>query len=261
MRRVTQHKKALQTIKNLYDDNSEVFIMHYSSEDIYNTPNGQTPRATSIAIRHLKTGQTHSFSIHKVAEIKGIKVEQIDTHYDELEKEMLKEFFESVLTHKNYKWIMWKMRDINIGFQALEHRYRILGGKPTVIEDDKKFQLSRLLKDIYGMRYITKPRMYALFEKNEIRKKHLLKGDVEAKCFENKDYVKMHKSTLSKVEALETIIMYTADKTLKTNSTLKDKYGSIPQELFELSKENWKISLIFSIIGILIGILLTKLFY
>lgn len=68
-------------------------MIHYSCESFYDRPEGQTPRVKSIAVRDYASGQTASFSIHKVAEIKGVAFFDIDSQYDDLEKEMLTEFF------------------------------------------------------------------------------------------------------------------------------------------------------------------------
>ena len=55
------------------------------------------------------------------------------------------------------KYMHWNMRDINYGFPAIEHRYRVLGGNPVIIDDDKKLDLARLLIDIYGVGYAGHP--------------------------------------------------------------------------------------------------------
>jgi hypothetical protein len=33
------------------------------------------------------------------------------------------------------KYVHWNMRDVNYGFQAIEHRFRVLGGEPYIVED------------------------------------------------------------------------------------------------------------------------------
>lgn len=71
---------------------------------------------------------------------------------------MLKEFFTLAKSHKAFNWIHWNMRDIYLGFEAIENRYTILGGKPTTIEDSNKFDLARILVDIYGLNYAGHPR-------------------------------------------------------------------------------------------------------
>ncbi len=44
---------------------------------------------------------------------------KIEDYYDDLEKEMLDEFFLFVSKHNNYNRIHWNMRDINYGFEAI----------------------------------------------------------------------------------------------------------------------------------------------
>src|SRR5690606_13267463 len=107
LRRIRTHKKAKQTINSFYDNDSHCLIIHYSCESFYDIKDGKTPRITSIAVRYLQTAQTKSFSIHKVAELKQISIDQINGNYDQLEKDMLKEFYKFVEEHKDYKWIHW----------------------------------------------------------------------------------------------------------------------------------------------------------
>ena len=46
-----------------------------------------------------------SFSIHQVAERQHI--EEISTHYDDLEKEMLNDFFNHIGSHRGMKYLHW----------------------------------------------------------------------------------------------------------------------------------------------------------
>ena len=147
LRRINRHKKGKHTIAELNDSPSHVLIIHYSCESFYDIKDGKTPRITSIAVRYLKSAQTKSFSIHKVAERNRVSIGDITNHYDQLESEMLREFFEFVYEHKDYRWIHWNMRDINYGFEAIENRFRVLGGAPTTIIDEKKFDIARILID------------------------------------------------------------------------------------------------------------------
>ncbi|MED1444941.1 hypothetical protein [Bacillus pacificus] len=117
--RLNKRRKALNEIQNLVDNAAHLLIIHYSCESFYDIKDGRTPRITSIAVRYFNTGQTETFSIHKVAEKKGYLAE-IESHYDELEKIMLGEFYKFVKTHLNYNWVHWNMRDINYGFQAID---------------------------------------------------------------------------------------------------------------------------------------------
>ena len=80
------------------------------------------------------------------------------------------------------------MRDANYGFQAISHRFQVLDGDPTVlyeVPENKKVDLARLLKDIYGDEYIGDPRMQKLFEKNDILPLDFLSGKDEATALDN----------------------------------------------------------------------------
>jgi len=84
--RIDKRKKAQSEVINIASDMRNVSAIHYSCESFYDRPNGSSPRITSIAIKNLKTAQTKSFSIHQIAEIKNIPLDQINSHYDDLEK-------------------------------------------------------------------------------------------------------------------------------------------------------------------------------
>jgi len=261
LKRIKKHKKAKELVDSFYEQNSHCLVIHYSCESFYDIKDGRTPRITSIAVRYLISAQTKSFSIHKIAEIKGIDFKQIDNNYDELEKEMLKEFFDFASMHSTFKWIHWNMRDINYGFEAIQYRATVLGiKKPFEVSDDKKFDLARILIDIYGKKYADHPRLVSILQQNNISSKNWLNGDEEAVAFENKEFVKLHQSTLAKVDVFESIIKLTAEGQLKTKSKLKDIYGLSPQGIFELVKDNWLYSLIFFLISAFLGSYFGKLF-
>lgn len=259
LRRIKTHRKAKEQINSFYDNNSHALIIHYSCESFYDIKEGKTPRITSIAIRYLNSAQTKSFSIHKIAELKKIANSDISENYDALEKDMLKDFYDFVKEHLTFRWIHWNMRDINYGFEALKHRATILGTKSIDIIDENKFDLARLLIEKYGKKYSGHPRLISILEMNKISSKHWLNGDEEAKAFEEKEFVKLHQSTLAKVDVIENILKLTAENDLKTKSKLMDVYGLYPQGLFELAKDNWMYSLILIIITTLIGIGITEL--
>lgn len=256
--KIKKRNKAIETIIELVKNPSHVLVIHYSCESFYDIKDGRTPRVTSIAVRYLKTGQTKSFSIHKIAEIQKIRINNIEEHYDALEFSMLSEFFDFLKEHKSYIWIHWNMRDINYGFAAIENRFAVLGGVPESINDENKIDLARLLVNIYGLKYIGHPRLEKLVERNRITKKDFLAGAEEGIAFENKEYVKLHQSTLRKVDIINAILERVAEGSLKTNAKITDIYGLNPQGLFELAKENWLISLIFSVLGLLLGALISK---
>lgn len=92
IKKLERRKKARKKLEELSSNEEHVLIIHYSCESFYDRPEGQTPRVTSIAVRNYASGQTDSFSIHKVAELKHVPFAEIEQNYDMLEKEMLGEF-------------------------------------------------------------------------------------------------------------------------------------------------------------------------
>ncbi|MBW4448222.1 MAG: hypothetical protein KME38_15490 [Spirirestis rafaelensis WJT71-NPBG6] len=147
------------------------------------------------------------------------------------------------------------MRDINYGFPALAHRYKVLKGNPEEINESKLVDLSRLLISIYGISYISHPRLQKIIEKNHITHKDFLDGKAEADAFINKQYVKLHQSTLRKVDVFANIVERSADGSLKTNSSWKDIYGNYITAVIELIKENPIISGLVGLIGFISAVI------
>ena len=220
-----RQRESWATLDRVFADSTNVWAIHYSCESFYERPNGRSPRITSIAMRKLDSGQTTSFSIHQVAERQGVPFDEIANRYDELEKQMLDEYFHCISHQRGMKYVHWNMRDINFGFAAIEHRYRVLNGDPFVIDDKDKFDLSRLLIDIYGVGYIDHPRLQKLMEKNEMKGPNFLTGAQEAEAFENRDYVSLHQSILRKVDVLTNCAGQAHDRSLKVNTTWWEMHG------------------------------------
>ena len=220
-----RQKAALSTLDDLFAESANFWVIHYSCESFYDRPEGRSPRITSIALRKLDSAQTVSFSIHQIAERQGNDIVEIEEHYDDLEKEMLTDYSNHIGSHRQMKYLHWNMRDVNYGFQAIEQRSRVLGVKPYVINDEKKFDLARLLVDIYGAAYIDHPRMEMLLKKNQITQRDFLKGAEEAEAFEARNFVALHKSTLRKVEAIADFAVRAHDRRLKTDTTWWEMHG------------------------------------
>ena len=128
----TRQKAARSALGKIFTDSSNVWVIHYSCESFYEIHEGRSPRITSIALHKLDSAQTMSFSIHKVAEIKGVPLSNISEHYDCLEREMLQDFYRHLRNYQQMQYLHWNMRDSNYGFQAIEHRFRVLGGTDVV---------------------------------------------------------------------------------------------------------------------------------
>ena len=248
-----KHKKAVQILSEIDKNPENYLVIHYSCESFYDISDGHTPRITSIAVYSYNTAQTESFSIHKTAEKEKICIGQIESKYDQLEREMLDEYFQFVKEHRTMKWMHWNMRDINYGFKAIEHRYEVLGGNPTVIEDSCKIDISRLFIQCYGVNYIEHPRLESLLKYNHITAKDFMPGAEEAKAFEKKEYIKLHQSTLRKVDVLANILIRAIDRTLRVRSKWWQIFGLSPQGIYESITSRWWCQIFLSLLSMIIG--------
>jgi hypothetical protein len=79
---------------------------------------------------------------------------------------------------------------------------------------------------------------------------NFLGGQQEAEAFERGEYVRLHQSTLRKVDILANILGRTYDNTLKTNARWYEIYGISPSALGEIIKEHW----LFAVISFLAGV-------
>ncbi|MER8368314.1 hypothetical protein [Mesorhizobium sp. M1378] len=205
---------------------------------------------TSVAVRKLSDAQTHSFSIHQVAERQGVAFAEIEQHYDRLERVMLDAFFSFVGSYRNSHFLHWNMRDANYGFAAIEHRYTVLGGAPVVIDDDRKHDLSRLIINIYGKGYISHPRIESLIAKNHIRPLDFMTGAQEAAAFEQRNFYGLHQSTLRKVDIFANFATLVKDRDLRTETGWWEMHGGRLRTLYNLVVESKLLSFIATLIGI-----------
>lgn len=242
--RYRKRKETRQRLEHLIRDSKRVILIHYSCESFYDRPEGASPRITSIAVRNLQSGLTSSFSIHQVAERQQVTHVEIENQYNNLEKTMLKEFYEYVEKHSDCMWLHWNMRDINYGFPALAHRFRVLKGKPVDIHESNLCDLARLLIKLYGPAYAGHPRLTKLMTLNSISDRDFLTGKEEADAFDSKDYVKLHQSTLRKVDVMGNIVGRLEAGSLKTNATWRDIHGTWLGYLTEVLREHWLVSIV-----------------
>lgn len=252
LNKFTRRREAQKRFDAINNKRELFVVLHYSCESFYDIKDGHTPRVTSIAARNLASGQTSSFSIHKSAEQDGIPQGGISEHYDALERNMLDEFFDYLKSRSGYSFIHWNMRDINYGFQAIEHRYKVLGGFPFVIDDSRKFDLAKELIALYSVTYAPhgdSGRLHSLMALNSITAKDVLTGAQEAKAFDEKEFVKLHQSTLRKVDVMANILERVFDGSLKTKASWQERNGIHPAVLIELLKEHWGWSVFLGLLG------------
>jgi hypothetical protein len=251
-------QEAQAKLDGLFAYAPHVWVIHYSCESFYDRPNGASPRITSIAVRSLESGQTISFSIHQVAEERGVAFVEIEQQYDDLERHMLDTFYQHVGSLRGMKYLHWNMRDINYGFAAIDHRYRVLGGEPSPIDDNQKFDLSRLLIGIYGVGYIGHPRLGKLLEKNNIQPRDFMTGEQEAAAFDNRNYVSLHQSTLRKADVIANIAERAHNKQLKTNTTWWEMHGGRIKTFIDWVADNKLISFGIAVAGLILGVVTLK---
>lgn len=240
--RVKDRARSRALVDELYQDASRVYVVHYSCESFYEGSTGASKRVTSIAVRNLKSAQTKSWSLHKSAELKGSLAtmsDELDSH----EKSMLDGYFTFLEQHRDCRFIHWNMRDEHFGFFALEHRHRVMGGQPFELQDDKKVDLARVLVSLYGKSYAPhedskgrRGRIMSLTELNSVSDVDALTGEQEADAFVSGDYLKMHRSTLRKLDMFANFFERTHEKRLKTNATWADTFGVRPIAMLEIVK-------------------------
>ncbi|QIM65357.1 hypothetical protein [Frederiksenia canicola] len=245
--RLKSRRRNRELMDTIYSNKSNNYVVHYSCESFYDEEYNtfKSGRITSIGLRNLEDAQTHYWSIWLSAEVKN-KEDQIDEYLDELEKDVLDSYFNFIRINSRAHYIHWNMRDINYGFQALEHRYKVLGGEPVIITDDRKFDLARVLVSLYGRNYASheytkngkeyKGRMMVLAAMNNVAVKDAMEGRDEANAFKEKNYKALHMSTLRKLDMLANFFDRAHANKLKNNGTFREKYGFHWIVIFELIK-------------------------
>jgi hypothetical protein len=130
----------------------------------------------------------------------------------------------------------------------------VLGGAPPpALAEANLYDLASLLIDIYGPRYVPHPRLEKLVEINGISKQHFLTGAEEAEAFVQRDYVRLHQSTLRKVDLMHSIAERQWNGTLRTRASKRDQYGTTIGGWIEAVTDTWQYKL-FGAIGIIVSI-------
>ena len=147
-------RQALQSLANIFEGNGTVRSIHYSCESFYGDDDRTSRRITAIGVYTAGNNESTGFSIAETAEALGIAKEDIEGEFERIEKKILEDFFSMIDTTETALWLHWNMRDTYYGFRALEHRARVLGLSPTVIDDSKKVDLANVIRNLEGPDYI-----------------------------------------------------------------------------------------------------------
>jgi len=200
---------------------------------------------------HFLTRQAASFSMHSTADLLKISREDVESRYDDIEKEMLSRFFAFIRDKLDRYWIHWRMTDLTYGFEHLEHRSRFLGNPdPPIINFENRLDLSAILQEKYGRDFAQSPRMINLARLNGPLPQGFLSGQQEADAFKSKDFIRKHASTLAKVDFFRHVIILAQKGKLRTASR---GWEARIDRLME-SRANRAGGLLGWVIGLIVGI-------
>lgn len=194
------------------------YIIHYSSQALFDEgAEGLSPRITSIVAMHYATRQNVSFALHTEAETLGVSKEEIEARYDDIERQVLRRFYDFARDRREKYWVHWNMRNVTFGFEHLEHRYRVLcKSEPPHIPVEVRLNLNDILKARYGADYVKDPRMLGLMKLNGSVVPSFLSGAEESEAFKQKQFIRMHTSTISKVAFFRHVIEQALQGKLRT---------------------------------------------
>ena len=83
-----------------------------------------------------------------------------------------------------------------------------------------------------------------------------LKGKDEADAFDNRDFLKLHMSTIRKVEMIDRVLTLQEKNKLKVNTWLIQTCGITPVGIIEIVRNNWILFTLWSITMAVIGMAL-----
>jgi hypothetical protein len=248
--RKSERDAAYQSIKRLFQAPHGVFALHYACDHFIDPTRTTSARIVAICVLDLGHRQGPTFSLSRSAEKLKIDSQGFTTQLDKVERDMLGQFFKYVRAHKDKTWLHWNMLSSSYGFQALEHRFSVLGGSPHVIPNDRRVSLSNLLKSLYTDRFETEPRIKALADRNQLSTKQLLEGKEEPERFRTGDLSAVDFSVHRKTQLICEFAKLAYEKKLKTAGNKSEIYGSNVGAFFESYKEHY-LSGIFQLIGAL----------
>ena len=244
--------KSKEFIKEINRNGDDFYIIHYSCQSLYDDNNSLSPRITSIAVEHYSSGQTISYSTHAVAEEIGVSRDEVIDKFDEIEKKLLDDFYSFVKDRQGKYWVHWNMRNLTYGFEHIQHRYRVLNQKDAPnISVERRINLNDILADRYGHKYAKHPKMLSLMEMNGGRSRDFLDGQEEVCAFKQREYIKMHNSTLCKVGFFHRVIQKIIEGKIRTDSK---EIGVFLDRVFE-SRWAKAIGFIGTIIGLAASII------
>ena len=255
------NSKSVETkkiVEGLRSNPSQTLVIHYSRQNLMDNESGvATPRVIAIMVKSLDGKQNHCFAIHHEAEKAKVELENIVDYYDFLEERLLRAFNSFVIANSQCKWIHWDMNDVHFGFEAIEHRYRVLApeeGKDfQPISNYNRINLSSLIKDIYGSNYEKEPQLENLMKTNNggVAKAGHLTIEEEAAAFKTLGFPTILESLRCKVNFLLDVV----DKTIAGNLKVSSKYWINKLRAFITHPVTATISLLLTLLSIILKLI------
>lgn len=210
-------REAIERVKKFRD---KCLVIHYSCQSLYDDREGLSPRIANIVVKNIDNDQTVSFAISVTAEKLHIPREDIPANFDQLELELLREFYDFVGNHGGHLWLHWNMINIQYGFETLSHRYYVLSGKnPPAIDVESRINIAAVLYGLYGDGYVSVPHMPKLMVLNGGPRKDFVAGADEVGLFNNGEYARLHASTVAKVRFFGDVVDLVIDRKLRTEKS------------------------------------------
>ncbi len=179
-------------------------VIHYLTTPWDDTP-GETPTPLVIGVLNLATNLRTTFSILQAAERAGIGASDIPSQMCNLERVMLEDFHTHLRNECRRRWLHWNMRDAMFGFEALAHRFAILGGSSTEISPQRRFNLAAILISAYTEKYSADPRLEKIAEKNNLSMLDYLTRTEEADAARAGHYQLLQRSVWRKIDIIVTM--------------------------------------------------------
>lgn len=211
-------REAQRTLDRLCERHERVYAIHYACQSLRPEERSGSPRITAVAVCRLDGRAVMTASIGAEAEVERLAPMRILAELDALERRLLDKLFAFLAGHPDAEFLHWNMRDAVFGFQAIAHRYSVLGGTPIEIAPRRRFDLALIVQRLYGAGYVVPQTLRQLASDNGILGFDFIPGEAEAEAFERGRYASVERSTLAKAQLLREIARRAHERRLATRA-------------------------------------------
>ncbi|MEO1193566.1 MAG: hypothetical protein AAFY02_17535 [Pseudomonadota bacterium] len=231
-------RKYHSSFRDLFTKSNNIWFIHYSCESFTNTKSGLPPKVVCIVVQRYGSSQQKSFCSHFEQVFGGNderKASEAPGSIDD--KEALSDFFCWLKNDTTRHFVHWRMRSSFFGFEALEKRFTIVGGRPHKVLDNQKHDLPEILRNIYGNSFSDNSKMDSVMHMNEISVNDFLSGLEELEALRNNNLNAVFRSTQRKVRTFSFITELAIDKKLKKRAG-PEKHLRM-QSKVDMIKDHW----------------------